>query len=223
MIKKLLPVIALCSSTWTVFAQDASDNNPAFGGPASRDQARAQRIHELVEGAMPSPVVEPLESVPINLDAVQENQYFYRLMQSMQVSPSTVLTELKLTQNELADVYILLHAMETEDRRLSEQDIRTMCEAWLAGKETMTEADRATYALNAHKRLEATRVQRNAKRMNIFADLEATIGSSGRNAVEADLLAYRGRTTIKHVSWADFVNSTGKQIIQMNFSCGEDL
>ncbi|MEX2129965.1 MAG: hypothetical protein WD772_00650 [Pseudohongiellaceae bacterium] len=202
-------------------ANGQNNSNSVFNNPLESDQSRARAIRDMVRDAIPSPTVEALDSFPQDTGLVVENLYFHKLFQRMQASPAVIEAQLELSQSQLSDVYLVLMEMQLEDRKISQENIVAMCEEWAIDEVHLTEQQRATNALNKQKSLDATRLERNQTLLNMFDILSEKIGEDAVEVLKTDLAGFSSRNNINNVMWADFVRSTGNDIKQMKFSCGE--
>lgn len=127
---------------------------------------------------------------------------------------------LSLDNTQLNALRKQLESIEREDVALVRNRIEAMCETWRQLPQTMTELERANAALAEFTRLEDVEIYANSARLNFFRDISEFIGDEAVDMLRNEMHAFGLSSTRVDYSWESLVHTIGKEVEQINFSCG---
>lgn len=172
-----------------------------------------------VSGPFANATIGPDIGIPIPTAGYSMTaHYLEKLYRDMVKAPLSVAERLSLEPNKLDNVYLFLLQVKQENQKSSQLAMIEMCAAWELQNGSATTLERARAALSVHRHIMST--PSNKYISSADANFQSLLGEEGAQLLREDMANYAKRTNLKMIYFADMVSSIGREVEQMNLSCG---
>tara|TARA_R110002073_G_scaffold302953_2_gene470750 strand:+ start:80 stop:763 length:684 start_codon:yes stop_codon:yes gene_type:complete len=148
-------------------------------------------------------------------------QNIYRIMKGrMSRNPELAKISYGLSEDEMADLFVVIAQMQEDSSALAKTKVDTMCANWRDEEGVYPDEDRATRALDFYDYYEVADTQISAIRDTMNSRIASRMGQEGvqkvANVVQNHKASLASRSS---TSWSDMVRSVGREVEQLEDTC----